>query len=166
MLIQLAALLSAVGLAAAAPTATLTHRAGDLLPGGKVLAQVEVTWEGRPEEHLLGTPTVDAPRDGSIRMGRTTSRFDGTHTTWTVDVVVELPDRGSRWTVGPARVPIKGGPLAGRELTADAIRIGAPDAKRRGLIAQGIGNGAVVLVVLVYVWYRWRSLTDLETSAP
>ncbi|MCP4873175.1 MAG: hypothetical protein GY898_31155 [Proteobacteria bacterium] len=164
-MLRLAAFLSAaVLLAASAPSAKLVQRAGDTSPSGKFLMQVEVDWEGRPEEYLLGAPTVDAPKGGAVRMGRTASSFDGTRTHWTADVVVELPDKGTEWNVGPARIPIKAGPHAGQDLTAAPLKVGSPNTKRQALIAQGIGNGVVVFLVLAYVTFRWRGLTRLEEA--
>lgn len=164
-MLRLAALLSVVGLlAVGAPNAKLVQRAGDTSPGGRFLLQVEVDWEGRPEEFLLGAPTVQPPKGGAVRMGRTASSFDGKRSHWTADVVVELPDSGSQWTVGPALVPIKAGPRAGEQIVVEPIRVGEANAKRQTLIAQGIGNGVVVLLVLIYVTFRWRSLTRLEEA--
>ncbi len=165
-MLHLAAILSAVGLlAGGAPSAKLVHKAGKLGAGAKVLVQVEVTWEGRPETHLVGTPSVDPPKGGAVRLGRTTSSFDGTHTTWLADVVLELPEKGSRWTVGPATVPLKAGPLAGKELKAPKLSLGGASNRRRALVAQGIGNGVVVVAVLAYVVWRWRSLAPVEETA-
>ena len=139
------------------PTLELRRRSGQADPGGKLLLQVEARWQGRPERHLPGRPEVKIPRGATVRVGQTSSRFDGERTRWWTDIVVELPERGGPWTIGPITVPLKAGQLAGTELKADAIDVGRPS-KFRQLLSQGIGNGAVVVAILLWVGWRWRSL--------
>ena len=146
------------------PQASVVHKAGEPLPGGKLLVQIEVAWAGRPDRHLPGVPRLEVPKGAVVRMGRSTSEFDGERTRWWTDAVVELPDKRGPYTLGPARVPLKAGPAAGAERVGEAVRVG-DDGRRRALIGQGVGNGVVVLMVLLYVGLRWRSLgepTDKE----
>jgi len=140
-----------------APTARLVHRGGEPDPGGKVLLQLEVRWPGRPERHLPGRPTLKLPRGATHRLGQTASDFRGDHTRWRTDVVVELPERGGPWRIGPATVPLEAGRLAGTVLKAEPLEVGEPSLFRQ-LLSQGVGNGAVVLAVLLWLGWRWRSL--------
>lgn len=139
------------------PVARLVHRSGQPDPGGTLLLQVKVRWDGRPERHLPGRPTVAVPRDATVRIGQTASRFDGEGTRWWTDVVVELPDRGGPWVLGPATVPLKGGRLAGTRLETAALELGEPSLFRQ-LLSQGVGNGAVVVAILLWLGWRWRGL--------
>lgn len=146
-----------------APTVELIRRSGRADPGAKLLLQVEARWTGRPERHLPGRPDVKVPRGATVRIGQTSSRFDGERTRWWTDVVVELPERSGPWTLGPATVPLKAGRLAGTELTSDELRVGRPS-KFRQLLGQGVGNGAVVVAILLWLGWRWRSLAPLPVE--
>ena len=146
------------------PTVRLVRRSGEPDPGGKLLLQVEARWDGRPERHLPGRPDIDMPKGATARIGQTGSRFDGVRTRWWTDVVVELPEKGGPWKLGPATVPLKAGRLAGTELTTEVLELGEPSMFRQ-LLGQGIGNGAVVAVVLLWLGWRWRSLAPTPKGA-
>jgi hypothetical protein len=140
-----------------APEPKLVHRAGDPGPGATIQLQVELRWLGRPERHLPGRPEIDLPRGATARIGRTSSKFNGEKTRWWTDVIVELPERGTLWTLGPARVPLEAGRLAGTQLETGTVEVGRPS-RFRQLLAQGLGNGAIVVFLLIWVGWRWRSL--------
>lgn len=145
------------------PRATLAHRGGRPDPGGSVQVQVEVRWPGRPERHLPGRPSVDLPEGAQARQGETSSRFDGEQTRWWTDLQVELPERGGPWKLGPARIPIVAGPLAGTELRAEAIEVGEPSVIKK-LLGQAFGSGLVIGAVLLWLGWRWRSLAPAPVS--
>lgn len=142
-----------------APVARLVVRSGQAVPGGKLLMQVELTWDGRPEEHVPGSPAIQLSRGATVRLGRTGSRFDGEQTRWWTDVLVDLPERGSQWEIGPARVDLVGGVLAGGQVVAPALKVGGKS-RARQLLGQGIGSTLVVFAALLYVGLRWRSLSE------
>lgn len=142
-----------------APRAAVILKAGEALPGGKLLVQIEVSWAGRPDRHVPGVPRLDVSKGAAVRMGRSTSEFDGEQTRWWTDAVVELPDAPGPYALGPARVPMKAGSAAGSELVAPAVTVGKRS-RSRALLGQGVGNGVVVLMVLLYVGLRWRSLAE------
>ena len=78
--------------------------------------------------------------------------------------MVQLPEQGSSWELGPASVRVLSASREPQSVTAPAIRVGRKRASR-GLVGQGGGSGFVVRLVLVWAALRDRQLGLLETGS-
>ena len=132
--------------------------------GGEVRVRLELSWNGRPELHLISAPSIEVPTDGALRAGLSRSRFDGTATRWSHDAIVTLPRSPGPWTLGPARVTVRSRDGAEQEVVAAAIRTGRPN-RNAHLLRQALGNGIVVCCALFFGIWRYRRLEAEEEPA-
>jgi len=167
ILALLAALLSTAtsthGFAAEADVVAHLRTLGEGRRGAEVRVRLELSWAGRPEQHIAVTPRIEVPAGAALRPGLSRSRFDGSSTRWSHDAVVTLPDRPGPWTIGPARITLKTPGLDDREVSAAPIRTGRPS-RLRYLAGQAAGNGIVLALALWFVLGRYRRLRDQETG--
>lgn len=131
--------------------------------GAEIRVRLELSWTGRPEQHIVLSPQIDVPAGAASRPGLSRSRFDGNSTRWAHDVVVTLPDRPGPWTIGPARITLKTPGQEDREVAAAAIRSGRPS-RIRHLAGQATGNGIVLCLALWFGLGRYRRLRDQEVG--
>lgn len=134
--------------------------------GGELRVRLELSWQGRPELHLISAPSIEVPKDGALRAGLSRSRYNGTATSWSHDAIVTLPNRAGPWTIGPARVKVSSRTGQQTDVVAAPIRTGRPS--RNGhLLSQALGNGMVLSLVLFFGLWRYRHLKaeeDIEGS--
>jgi hypothetical protein len=165
LLALLAALLSTAtgtdGLAAEAPITAHLRTLDEGRRGAELRVRLELSWAGRPEQHIAHSPTIEVPPGAALRPGLSRSRFDGNSTRWSHDVVVTLPDRPGPWTIGPARITLDTPGQEDREVAAAAIRTGRPS-RFRHLAGQAAGNGIVLALALWFGLGRYRRLRDQE----
>ncbi len=142
-------------------SAHLEHRAGKARAGSTVVVDLELHWDGRPEQFVPATPKVSLPRGASLALGSSNSSFDGEGTTWRRTLRVTLPDGEAPFPIGPATVSVAS-PAGVTEVTAAGIRVGR--AGWKALAGQGIGSG--IVVVLVLGWFLWRDRSLRTEAAP
>jgi hypothetical protein len=129
--------------------------------GEEIRVRLELSWQGRPELHLISAPSIEVPKDGALRAGLSRSRYNGTNTIWSHDAIVTLPNRSGPWTIGPAHVKASSRTGAHTDVIAVPIRTGRPS-RSRHLFRQALGNGMVLSLVLFFGLWRYRRLTEEE----
>jgi len=129
--------------------------------GGEMRVRLELSWQGRPELHLISAPSIEVPKDGALRAGLSRSRYDGKGTIWSHDAIVTLPNRSGPWTIGPAQVTVASRTGQETEVVAVPIRTGRPS-RSHHLLRQALGNGMVLSLVLFFGLWRYRRLKEEE----
>jgi hypothetical protein len=161
-LILLAVLLGAAPAAADGVQGRVEEVGGDAVPGGEVDLRVTLDWEGRADAFVPARPKLPVARGGALRLGASSSSFDGQRTTWTMDATVTLPERGERWQVGPGSVVLRSGAGEAETVELPALVLGEPPAMR--LVGEGIGSAFVILLLGGWLLLRDRQLRDEEAT--
>lgn len=151
-----------------APSATAETRArllvkGNASPGSEITIQVELSWDGRPEQILPRVPQVEIPDGAALRLGSTGSRYDGERSVWWTNGTVTLPDRGGPYVIGPASIPTATMTGDGPLIVADPRTMGR--GRRRSLLGQGLASGLLLALALGLVTRWWRRLLRAEEMA-
>lgn len=137
--------------APAGPTARLIAR-GEARAGGELPIRVEIHWEGRPEAMVPDVPTVKVPAGATLRLGSTSTTFDGTATRWWIDGTVRLPDRAPPFTLGPATAFVRRPDGSKAPVSAPALSVGGGGRALGTLLGQGAGSAVVLLVAGALLW--------------
>ncbi len=133
---------------------------GNASPGSEIAIQVEVSWDGRPEELLPRVPQVEVPEGAALRLGSTGSRYDGSRSVWWTNGTVSLPDRGGPYVIGPARIPTATGAGEGPTIIAAPRTMGR--GRTRSLLGQGLASGLLITLVLGLLARWWQGLLRTE----
>ncbi len=129
--------------------------------GAEMKIRLELSWDGRPEQHLIETPRIDIPKGAALRTGVSRSRFDGNQTRWAQDSIVTLPTGRGPWQIGPASVVLRTRDGNQQERQAAAIKVGERGHNRK-LMAQALGNGMVLAVAFIFARWRYRRIKANE----
>lgn len=135
---------------------------GNAAPSAEISVQVELSWDGRPEQLLPRVPQVEVPDGGALRLGSTGSKFDGTRSTWWTNGTVTLPDRGGPYVIGPATITAANPAGDSAEYVADARTLGR--GRSRSLLGQGLASGVVLALALGGAAWLWRRLLAEESA--
>lgn len=155
----LAALVLPAHVVADGPITARLSAKGEVRAGAPVEVKVELAWSGRPETLLPDLPTVRVPEGASLRLGPTSSSFDGERTRWWTTGTLTLPERPPPYTIGPATAFVRTPEGSRQSVTAAAVILGGKGGKAGAppLVGQAAGS-AVLLVIGAFVLRRvWRS---------